>query len=113
MWRDDALLLDIVISATDAMDFMAGLDKGRFIDSRLHQNAVIRCLEVIGEAANKLSPEIRAVHPDVPWGDMIGMRNRLIHAYNEVQVDIVWQVVSDRLPELVARIRPLLPPEEA
>jgi len=111
MWRDDALLLDMLLAARDAREFVQGLDGPAFLASRLHQNAVVRSLEVIGEAAGKVSKGFRDGHPEVPWSDIVNMRNRLIHAYNEVRLDIVWNVVRNQLPELIAALEPLVPPE--
>jgi uncharacterized protein with HEPN domain len=112
MWRDDTLLLDILIAAGDAREFVKDLDWHSFSASKLHQGAVIRTLEIIGEAASKVSPEFRASHEEVPWGNIVGMRNRLIHAYNEVRLDLVWDVVQNHLPPLIALLRPLIPPED-
>lgn len=108
--RDAALLLDMLLAARDAVGFVDDLDEARFAASRLHQNAVIRSLEVIGEAAGKVSAETRAALPDIPWRDMIGMRHRLIHGYAEVRTDLVWHVATDRLAPLIANIEPLIPP---
>lgn len=112
MWRDDALLLDIVLAAKDALDFVRGLDWVAFEASRLHQNAVIRALEIIGEASGKLSANFKAIHPDIPWHDIVGMRHRLIHAYSDVRIDIVWNVVQNLLPELIVKLEPLVPPDD-
>jgi uncharacterized protein with HEPN domain len=65
---DEALLLDILLAATDAQEFVAELDWPAFEASRLHQNAVIRCLEIIGEAAGKVTVERQAAHPNIPGG---------------------------------------------
>lgn len=94
MSRDDALALDIVLAAADAHEFVKGLDWPAFEASRLHQNAVIRSLEIIGEAAGKLSAAFVAAHPAIPWRDIVNKRHRLIHAYSEVRLDIVWSVVE-------------------
>ena len=110
--RDAALLLDMVLAARDAQDFVAGLDKAAFLASRLHQNAVIRSLEVIGEAANTLTPECRAALPDIPWRDIIGLRHRLIHGYAEVRLDRVWTIAQTDLAPLIAALEPLIPPDE-
>lgn len=96
--RDAALLVDMHNAIRDARDFVEGLDEAAFNASRLHQSAVIRALEVLGEAANKVSAETRNDLPTVPWREMIGLRHRLIHGYDEVRLDIVWRVVVDRLP---------------
>jgi uncharacterized protein with HEPN domain len=110
-WRDAALLLDIMLFAEDALSFIAGLDERAFLASDLHQSAVIRKLEVMGEAAGKVSTAFCAAHPEIPWKQMTGMRHRLIHNYGEVRLDIVWRVVKEMLPHLIAMLRPLIPPK--
>ena len=111
--RDAALVLDMAMAAADALSFVVGMDQAGFTASRLHQNAVIRSIEVIGEAAGKLSPGFRAQHPTVPWREVTAMRHRLIHGYAEVRLDIVWEVVRDRLPPLLAALTPLVSGEDA
>ena len=63
--------------------------------------ALTRCLEILGEAASKLSSDIRNQFPNIPWANMVAMRNRLIHAYFDVDLDIVWATVSEDLPSLL------------
>ncbi len=109
--RDAALLLDMLLAARDAQDFVETLDEAAFLASPLHQSAVIRALEVIGEAVGKVSPATQAAHPEIPWREMTGMRHRLIHHYNEVRLDVVWTTIRDRLPPLIAALIPLIPPE--
>ena len=77
---------------------------------RKTQDAVIRNLEIIGEAANKLSLELHASLPVIPWADIIGMRNRLIHGYLTVDLNIVWRKVHEVLPGFKAKISMLLGP---
>jgi uncharacterized protein with HEPN domain len=108
--RDMALLLDMRLAAEDALGFVAGLDEAAFRVSDLHQSAVIRKLEVIGEAAGKISKAFCASHPDIPWSRIAGMRHRLIHDYGDVDLDIVWGVVIGELTPLIAALRPLIPP---
>lgn len=112
MWRDDALLLDIVLAAGDAREFVHGLDWVGFSNSKLHQSAVERCMGIIGEAAAQVSNDFQERHPEIPWRKIIGMRHRLIHAYNEVRLDVVWEVVRNDLPSLIETLRPLIPPED-
>lgn len=64
------------------------------------KHALVRLLEIIGEAANGMSSSIKEEHPDIPWKEMIGMRNRLIHGYFDVDIDTVWQTVSKDIPPL-------------
>lgn len=110
--RDIALLLDMMLAAEDAQTFVKGLEYDGFLESRLHQNAVIRSIDVVGEAAGKVSLPFCEEHPEIPWREITGMRHRLIHGYAEVRLDVVWQVVSERLPALIIAIEPLIPNEE-
>jgi uncharacterized protein with HEPN domain len=107
--RDAALFLDMLLAARDARSFVEGVDEAAFRASRLHQNAVIRSLEVIGEAAGKVSTETQAANPQISWRDITGMRHRLIHGYGEVRLDIVWNVVRDHLDQLIAQLTRLIP----
>ncbi|PYS60698.1 MAG: hypothetical protein DMF76_13180 [Acidobacteria bacterium] len=75
------------------------------------QDAVTRNLEIIGEAVKNLSPELRQLHPDVPWRSMAGVRDRLIHDYFGVNLDIIWEIISNELPKLVEPLERIL--EEA
>lgn len=112
MPRDEAYLLDILIAARKALQFLEGMTWQEFTQSELHQNAVIRPLEIIGEAARQVSPETRDAHPEIPWGQMIGMRNRLIHEYFRVNLTTVWETVQNDLPSLITQIEPLVPSED-
>ncbi len=111
--RDLALLWDMLLAARDAQSFVAGLDEAAFLASRLHQAAVIRALEVLGEAAGRVSRDSCAALPHLPWREMTGLRHRLIHGYAEVRLDLVWHVATERLGPLVAMLEALLPPEDA
>lgn len=104
--RDAALVVDIILAAEDALEFVSGLDEAGFSASRLHQNAVIRSLEIIGEAAGKLSEAFRSQLPTIPWRQLTSMRHRLIHGYATVRVDLVWRVLSDQLPVLLSTLKP-------
>lgn len=110
--RDAALLLDMLLAAEDALGFVVGMDQAAFLASPLHQSAVIRQITIIGEAANRVSQGFQAAHPEIAWSNIIGMRHRLVHGYDEVRLDQVWAVVQRHLPELAATLRPLIPPDE-
>ena len=81
MLRDEAYLLDILIAARKALKFTAGFSRAQFEKNELVQNAVMHPLEVMGEAASRVSEEFREAHGEIPWHKLIGMRNRLIHEY--------------------------------
>jgi len=110
--RDAALFLDMLLAARDAQAFVKGLDEGAFLASRLHQNAAIRSLEILGEAAGNVSAATQAVHPEIPWREITGMRHRLIHGYAEVRLDLVWVVLCDHLGALIAQLARLVPVED-
>ncbi len=74
------------------------------------QSAVERQLEIIGEAARRITPEFQHSHPEIPWRGIIGLRNILAHEYGEVRLDRVWQIASTRIPELVELLDRLIPP---
>lgn len=101
----------MLIAARDAVGFVAGMSLAEFAASRLHQNAVIRSLEVIGEAAGKVSAATRVAGPGIPWRETTAMRHRLIHGYADVQLELVWKVVESHLPILIAALIPLVPNE--
>ncbi len=109
--RDATLPLNMLLAARDAQGFIAGFDGPAFMASRLHQNAAIRSLEVIGEAAGKVSQPTRSAHLDIPWRDITAMRHRLIHAYGDVRLDLVWIVLRERLGPLIAELERLIPQE--
>ena len=107
-----APLTDIVTAASRIVRFVAGVDFAAFMENDEKQSAVFGQIIIIGEAANRLPQNFLDAHAEVPWRKMIGMRNRVVHGYDEVDWDIVWQVAGDEVPELIHRLRPLLPPEE-
>jgi uncharacterized protein with HEPN domain len=112
MRRDEAWLLDILIAPRDATEFLEGVTWAGFSANRMLQLATTRCLEIIGEAAAKVSVETRHAHPSIPWQSMIGIRNRLVHEYFQVDLQVVWDTVRNDLPGLLDLIEPLVPPEE-
>ena len=67
--------------------------------------AVVRAIEIVGEAASKVSPETRAAHRAIPWGAIIGMRNRLIHAYFETNVQVVWETATVEIPAILPLLK--------
>lgn len=101
MRSDDDYLNDILIASELIHSFIEGLSRNDFAEDPRTQSAVIRQIEIIGEAARQCSHELRSSYPTVPWADVIGMRNVLAHAYHGVAVDEVWLAATRDIPELV------------
>ena len=107
--KDDALFLRHILDSIDAIDgYTKGVTRVTFIQNAMLRDAVMRQLEIIGEAARNLSDAVRKAHPDVEWGQIIGMRNRLIHAYFQVDTELVWEIVSTDLPLLKRRVEAMI-----
>ncbi len=70
--------------------------------------SLVRLLEIVGEAASGISEELKQSHPDIPWHQMTAMRNRLIHGYFDINLDVVWRTIQDDLPPLIEKIDPLI-----
>jgi uncharacterized protein with HEPN domain len=100
----DDYLVDIVTAIDEIEEFTRGMDYPNFASDKKTINAVIRSLEVLGEATKHIPATIREKHPDIPWKNMAGMRDVLIHNYMGVDLKTVWKVIKERLPEL----KPLL-----
>jgi uncharacterized protein with HEPN domain len=104
---DRERLLDI-LEALERIDGQAARGHAAFAVDELAQTAVIRWIEVIGEAARGVSEELRRAHPEVPWRQIVAMRNVLIHGYFDIDVDLVWSVARNDLPKLGAQVRAIL-----
>jgi uncharacterized protein with HEPN domain len=112
MWRDGAYLLDMLLAARKVQDFTAGATWASFLASEVLQNAVMRQVQIIGEAARNISDDFKTAHPDVPWKAIVGMRHRLVHDYFRIVPERVWEVVEHDIASLIAQIQPLVPPDE-
>ena len=104
MQRDNALLYDILESARLAVAYVQVITKEDFQNSVQLQDAVIRRIEIIGEAATHLSEATKTSFPTLPWQDMTDVRNFLIHQYGDVDSDIVWDTVKYDLSQLIAEL---------
>lgn len=113
MRGDETYLLDMLLAARDAEEFASELTFAKFEHDRLRQHAIIKAIEIIGEAASRVSAETRDLNPDIPWREIVGMRNWLVHAYFEVDVELLWETVQRDIPKLIALLEPSAPPEEA
>lgn len=110
--RNLTALLDILQAAQNAQSFVVGLSVDDFKSNLKDQSAVIWQITVIGEAVRRISPEFRASYPAIPWQDIAGMRSKLIHNYDEIDLIEVWNVLQSDLSPLIAAIKPLIPPAE-
>ena len=103
MKRNDTVYLSHILDAiTQIETYTAGLSYDQFSQTRLVQDGVIRQLEIIGEASRNLSGELRNQHPELPWSQIIGMRNVLVHAYFVIDLDRLWETVKKDLRPLIA-----------
>ncbi len=103
--RDPYLYIeDIINSIKKIKRYTAGMSFGDFIRDEKTIDAVIRNLEVVGEAAKNVPEEIRQKYPQIPWKEVAGMRDRLIHAYFGVDLEIVWQTIVSDLPKLESEL---------
>ena len=92
-------------AAEKIQQFLEGHERADFESDELLALAIVRLLEIIGEAAARMSIGVQDELDEIPWTQIVGMRNRLIHGYFDVDLDIVWAVVSDDLPDLMEHIR--------
>ncbi len=112
MPRDESILLDVARAAQLILEFKQGLNKVAFLQDIKTQSAILHQLMIMGEAVKRLSTEFRADHPEIPWSLIAGMRDKLIHGYDIVDLDRVWKTTQKDVPELLTLIEPLLPKQE-
>ena len=109
MPHDDAVYLHHILDAiVQIEEYVVGLTKDTFVGSAITRDAVIRQLEIIGEAGKRVSPDLRAKHAEVPWPTIAGMRNKLIHDYFGVDLEKVWVTTQKDLLPLKGRIQAIL-----
>lgn len=106
--EDKIRLQHILEEASEACKYTEGISFDEFVQDGKTVRAVMRSIEVIGEAASKISMEFRKQQPDVPWQKIIGMRNRLIHVYFDIDYTIIWQTVKENLPFLIKELKSIL-----
>ncbi len=114
MSRDPFILLDDIAAASlRAITYTANLDRDAFLRSELVSDAVIRCLTVVGEAIKLLPQDFRERHGEVPWRRIVGMRDRIVHDYLGVDLNLVWEVVQSYLPELREQVLRIVRDEQS
>ena len=95
-------------AAREARQLSGEVDRSHLEDNRVLTLALIRLLEIVGEAARKIPSNERPIHPDIPWQAIIGLRHRLIHGYDQVDMEILWQILNYDLGQLVEALEELL-----
>lgn len=99
-------------AAREVRDFSIGKSRFDLDTDRMLNLSLVHLLEIIGEAAVGISVEFRTKYPQVPWNDIVGMRNRLIHGYYDIDLDIVWKTVEEDIPPLVIQLEKIIANEE-
>jgi uncharacterized protein with HEPN domain len=108
MIKSDQVYLEHILESIRKIDvFINGLTKSEFDQNAMIQDAVIRNFEIIGEATKKISKQFTKSHPNIPWQDMAGMRDKLIHDYLDVDLDVLWKTVEVDIPLLKEMISSL------
>lgn len=107
--RDLSYLTDILQAARLIETFVQGIAEEEFHQDLMRQSAVIRQIEIIGEATKRLSASFKNGHQEIPWRSMAGMRNILIHAYDHVDLDEVWNTATLAIPDIIQKIEALIP----
>lgn len=104
--RDDQVSLnDMLNHAREAVDLLADTSRDELARDRVMQLALTRLVEIVGEAANRVTANTQQNHPAIPWPEIIGMRNRLIHGYDLVDYDLLWDTVTNDLPPLIGELQ--------
>ena len=106
--RDRVFVAQMIEAASAALEFTEGQTKESFGEDRLIAFAVVRAIQLVGQAARNVSTEVQSANADIPWREMIGMRNVVVHDYADVDLALVWKTVREDLPKVIARLRVLL-----
>ena len=112
MPRDETFLLYMLLAARRVIRSTADVSRQEFDTNAEKKDSVVLQLGNIGEAASRISKAFQAEHTEIPWSDIIGMRHRLFHGYEETDWNTVWTAATEEVPDLIHLIEPLVPPEE-
>ena len=107
-YKDHIRLRHMLDYSGEALRLIEGKDRKDLDQDRTLNLALVRLLEIVGEAANRVSEETKGVYAEIPWFQIVGLRNRLIHGYDAVDFDILWGVLSEELPALVASLEKII-----
>lgn len=112
MQKDDSVRLRHMLDAArEAVSFARNKSRKSLDHDRKLALALVKSIEIVGEAASKISKERREELPQIPWSSIINMRNRLIHAYSDIDLNVLWKTVIEDLPPLISELEKIVPPE--
>ena len=111
MSRDLHYLVDMYQAALRVQSGSAGISKEELFQDWIRESALLHQIQIIGEAARHISDKFRSEHPEIPWRAIAGTRDIIVHAYNEVSDDEIWEIISQDIPVLIKAIEALIPPD--
>jgi uncharacterized protein with HEPN domain len=106
--KDAVRLRHMLDHAREAVSLVVRKERGDLDTDRVLQLALVRLIEIVGEAARRVSDETQSRHPQIPWPQVISTRNRLVHGYDFVDHDILWETITDDLPALIAQLEQII-----
>ena len=106
--RWDVYVRDMLDCCARIEDYTAGLGRAELVDARVIYDATLWNITVLGEAANNVPDAVQQAHPEIPWTDIAGTRNRIVHGYGGIDDQIVWEIVSGDIPALIPQLQSLL-----
>jgi uncharacterized protein with HEPN domain len=109
---DEVCLRQMLDHSQEAADLTAGATRDVLDADRVLCLALIQLLQIVGEAGNRVSQSFRDAHPEIPWPQIVALRNRLIHGYDTIDLDIVWQILTVDVPGLIAALAAIAPPDD-
>ena len=112
MSRDESYLVDMLVSARAILEYVGEMGEAEFEQNEMTKDAVLRRMEILGEAAKRVSDEFKSLHPEIDWSGPARMRDVLIHQYRRVDLGEVWRAVAEDIPALVPRLEAIVPEEE-
>jgi uncharacterized protein with HEPN domain len=111
--RDDiTLMLDMLIASRDIRSFVDGVSEAEFRANRMLQSAIIREIQVIGEATRMITTETKTKYPHVEWHEIAGTRNRIVHEYFAIPLDLIWDIVQNHIPVLISHLEKIVPSDD-
>lgn len=112
--RDDRVYIGHMLdTANKAIGFVVGVEREEFDNNELLRLSLTHLLQIIGEAARRVSPDFRAAYPTIPWKAVVGMRSKVVHDYLDVDEDVVWDTVKNDLPPLIVELETIIDSEES